>query len=33
MVSDSLYMDGSATGQDFIKLFDADGDGKVSHME
>ncbi len=33
MVSDSPYVEGGATGQDFITLFDADGDGKVSHME
>jgi hypothetical protein len=33
MVSDSPYVEGGPTGQDFIKLFDADGDGKVSHME
>jgi hypothetical protein len=33
MVSDSPYVEGGATGQDFIKLFDADGDGRVSHME
>ncbi|MBN1569156.1 MAG: hypothetical protein JXA73_15000 [Acidobacteria bacterium] len=33
MVADSPYVDGGPTGQDFIKLFDADGDGKVSHME
>jgi hypothetical protein len=31
--SDSPYVEGGATGLDFIKLFDADGDGKVSHME
>jgi hypothetical protein len=33
MVSDSPYVEGGPVGQDFIKLFDADGDGKVSHME
>ncbi|MBN2242690.1 MAG: hypothetical protein JW793_08365 [Acidobacteria bacterium] len=33
MVSDSPYVEGGATGQDFIDLFDADGDGKVGHME
>jgi hypothetical protein len=33
MVSDSPYVEGGPTGQDFIKLFDADGDGKVSHDE
>ncbi|MBP1609762.1 MAG: Secreted protein acidic and rich in cysteine Ca binding region [Acidobacteria bacterium] len=33
MVSDSPYVEGGPTGQDFILLFDADGDGKVSHME
>ncbi len=33
MVSDSPYVEGGPTGQDFIRLFDADGDGKVSHME
>ena len=33
MVSDSPYVEGGATGQEFIKLFDADGDGKVDHME
>lgn len=32
-VSDSPYVEGGPTGQDFIKLFDADGDGKVGHME
>jgi hypothetical protein len=29
----SPYVEGGATGMDFIKLFDADGDGKVTHME
>ena len=33
MVSDSPYVAGGPTGQDFIKMFDADGDGKVSHAE
>jgi len=33
MVSDSPYVEGGPTGQAFIKLFDADGDGKVSHAE
>jgi hypothetical protein len=33
MVADSPYVEGGPTGQDFIKLFDADGDGKVSHDE
>jgi len=33
MVSDSPYVAGGPIGQDFIKIFDADGDGKVSHME
>jgi hypothetical protein len=33
MVSDSPYVEGGPTGQDFIKMFDADGDGKVSHDE
>ena len=33
MVSDSPYVEGGPTGQDFIKLFDADGDGKVNHDE
>ncbi|MEJ2246391.1 MAG: hypothetical protein P8Y80_10000 [Acidobacteriota bacterium] len=33
MVSDSPYVEGGPTGQDFIKMFDADGDGKVDHME
>ena len=33
MVSDSPYVEGGATGKEFIKLFDADGDGKVDHME
>jgi hypothetical protein len=29
----SPYVEGGATGMDFIKLFDADNDGKVTHME
>jgi hypothetical protein len=29
----SPYVEGGATGMDFIKLFDADGDGKVTHSE
>jgi len=29
----SPYVEGGPTGMDFIKLFDADGDGKVTHME
>jgi hypothetical protein len=33
MLSDSPYMEGGPTGQEFIKMFDADGDGKVSHDE
>jgi hypothetical protein len=33
MVSDSPYVESGPTGLAFIKLFDADGDGKVSHME
>jgi hypothetical protein len=33
MVSDSPYVEGGPTGQDFIKLFDTDGDGKVNHDE
>jgi hypothetical protein len=33
MVADSPYVEGGPTGQDFIKMFDADGDGKVSHDE
>ncbi len=32
-VADSPYVEGGPTGEDFIKMFDADGDGKVSHME
>jgi hypothetical protein len=32
-VSDSPYVEGGPTGEDFIKMFDADGDGKVGHME
>ena len=33
MLSDSPYVEGGPTGADFIKLFDTDGDGKVSHAE
>jgi hypothetical protein len=33
MVSDSPYVEGGPAGQDFIKMFDANGDGKVSHDE
>jgi hypothetical protein len=33
MLSDSPYVEGGPTGQDFIKLLDADEDGKVSHDE
>lgn len=33
MVSDSPYVAGGPTGEGFVRLFDADGDGKVSHME
>lgn len=33
MVSDSPYVEGGPTGEDFIKMFDANGDGKVSHDE
>jgi Ca2+-binding EF-hand superfamily protein len=29
----SPYVEGGETGMDFIKLFDADKDGKVTHME
>lgn len=29
----SPYVEGGPTGMDFIKLFDGDGDGKVTHME
>jgi hypothetical protein len=29
----SPYVEGGPTGMDFIKLFDADNDGKVTHME
>jgi Ca2+-binding EF-hand superfamily protein len=29
----SPYVEGGATGMDFIKLFDADNDGKVTHEE
>ena len=32
-VSDSPYVEGGPTGQDFIKMFDEDGDGNVGHME
>ena len=31
--ADSPYVEGGPTGQDFIKLFDANGDGKVDHDE
>jgi Ca2+-binding EF-hand superfamily protein len=27
------YVEGGETGMDFIRLFDEDGDGKVTHME
>lgn len=33
MAADSPYVEGGPTGLDFIKMFDADGDGKVSHDE
>ncbi len=33
MVADSPYVPGGPTGEEFIKLFDGDGDGKVGHME
>jgi len=33
MVADSPYVEGGPTGLDFIKMFDADGDGKISHIE
>jgi hypothetical protein len=33
MVSDSPYVEGGPTGHDFIKVFDTDNDGKVSHDE
>jgi len=33
MVSDSPYVEGGPTGKDFIKMFDANGDEKVSHDE
>ena len=33
MLADSPYVEGGPTGADFIKVFDADGDGKVSHVE
>ena len=32
-LSESPYVEGGPTGADFIKLFDKDGDGKVSHDE
>ena len=32
-VADSPYVQGGPTGQDFIKMFDADGDDKIGHME
>jgi hypothetical protein len=32
-VSESPYVEGGPTGEDFIQLFDKDGDGKVDHME
>lgn len=33
MLADSPYVEGGPTGEAFIKVFDADGDGKVSHAE
>ena len=32
-VADSPYVEGGPTGQEFIKMFDADGDGRVGHEE
>jgi len=32
-VAESPYVEGGPAGEDFIKLFDEDGDGKVGHME
>ena len=32
-VADSPYVEGAAAGEEFIRLFDEDKDGKVSHME
>ena len=32
-VSDSPYVEGGPAGEDFIKVFDKDGDGKVDHTE
>jgi hypothetical protein len=32
-VADSPYVEGGPTGEDFIRLFDTDGDGRISHME
>ena len=32
-LSESPYVEGGPAGEDFIKLFDGDGDGKVSHDE
>ena len=32
-LSESPYVEGGPSGADFIKLFDKDGDGKVSHDE
>ncbi len=32
-VAESPYVEGGPTGEEFIKLFDADEDGKVGHME
>jgi hypothetical protein len=31
--ADSPYVEGGPTGPDFIKLFDADGNGKIDHAE